>query len=164
MGGGVQMPNFGSVAPTRQEGGDHRETPPELMAFLERTLGPFSCDPCQIHATWNGLEIDWRGVVFVNPPYSDIRPWVLKAIREVENGRAHRVVMLVPAATDTIWWWDAWKAARGVWFLRPRLRFIKDGKRMGSPAFGSALLIFGAPAGVDGWTPPLDVRLVDWRA
>ena len=44
-------------------------------------------------------------MVFVNPPYGrGLAPWVAKARREVEEGRAKTVVALLPARPDTAYW------------------------------------------------------------
>ena len=60
-----------------------------------------------------------------------------KAYEESLNGAL--VVCLLPARTDTRWWWDY--ARRGqVWFLRGRLKF---GKAKNSAPFPSAVVIFG---------------------
>lgn len=59
----------------------------------------------------NGLTGGWGANtnVWVNPPYSDIRPWVEKAWREMAKRRENRprtIVMLLPARTDAPWWRD----------------------------------------------------------
>jgi len=135
------MPNFGAKAPTRQLGGDDRQTPPKLIAWLERRYGKFDLDPCPIGGL-SGLSMTWYGNVFVNPPYSNIMPWVEKAISELYSGGVGKIVMLVPAATDTAWFRAAFRHATDVIFLWPRVRFFKDGKQMGSPAFGSVVFAF----------------------
>lgn len=67
----------------------------------------------------DGLAQDWTGeVCWMNPPYGRaIGLWMEKA----SEARA-TVVCLVPARTDTAWWWDF--ALKGeVRFIRGRLRF-----------------------------------------
>lgn len=45
----------------------------------------------------DGLSQSWKGeTVWCNPPYSDIRPWVEKALSEVRSG-CPKVVLLLPA-------------------------------------------------------------------
>jgi hypothetical protein len=49
----------------------------------------------------------WHTNVWVNPPYSDIRPWIEKAWREMAKPAGTRprvIVMLLPARTDAPWW------------------------------------------------------------
>lgn len=103
----------------------------------------------------DGLAQSWTGErVWVNPPYSDIRPWVEKAWQEWL--RARLVVMLVPAnRTEQAWWQDLVEPYRNdrwrpfhVEFLRGRLRFIEPGdtkvRPNARPPFGCCLLIWGA--------------------
>lgn len=63
-------------------------------------------EPVRISAE-DGLSGAW-GVhtsVWVNPPYSDIEPWVVKAWREMARADGPDViVMLLPARTDAPWW------------------------------------------------------------
>ena len=52
---------------------------------------------------WNGIYL--RGRCFCNPPYRPrIRPWVEKAVREVEAGNAEMVVMLIPLNRADYYW------------------------------------------------------------
>lgn len=56
-------------------------------------------DPCPINHKKNGLEIEWKEFNFVNPPYSQLKKWVEKAITEHKKGKS--IIMLIPARTDT---------------------------------------------------------------
>ena len=53
----------------------------------------------------DGLAQPWHGKVFLNPPYGrgELEPWIEKAVREVSEGRAEKVVALLPARTGTKW-------------------------------------------------------------
>ena len=42
-------------------------------------------DPCPYQATFNGLEIEWKEKNFVNPPYSQLKKWVIKSIEEAKK-------------------------------------------------------------------------------
>ena len=64
-------------------------------------------DPCELHSLetrpeFDGLIADWHDPTFVNPPYSDPKPWVQKAIRESNYGI--RVVMLLKHDSSTEWY------------------------------------------------------------
>lgn len=103
----------------------------------------------------NGLEQSWAGErVWCNPPYSDIRPWVRKAL----TSDADLIVMLLPAnRTEQGWWQDLVEPFRDkpgclrVEFLRGRMRFIAPGAQLigpnERPPFGCCLLIWGHRAG-----------------
>lgn len=96
-------------------GKDFWRTPPELHDLIRAVLGgPIDLDPCaspdkQRHfAAENmsaaGLDVQWVGRVFVNPPYSDTKAWVAKAAEEWASGRLDGVVMLIPPSVDTAYW------------------------------------------------------------
>lgn len=73
-----------------------------------KALGPFDLDPCceekmpwkTARKMWHerGLEREWSGRVWCNPPYTRVEPWAVKMI-ENRNG-----IMLVSAkSADTRW-------------------------------------------------------------
>ena len=110
---------------------DDWATPNDLFAKLDERYG-FTLDvaasatnaKCKNYFTQeqNGLEQEWTGVVWCNPPYGrGIRDWVRKAYESYYlNGAT--VVLLLPARTDTAWFHDY--ALKGkVEFLRGRLKF-----------------------------------------
>ncbi len=134
---------------------DDWATPPEFVAALVREFGPFDLDPCATDATAkadayftlaeDGLVQPWFGQVFVNPPYSAPAPWIEKAIREVDEGRASRVFLLLPNATDSRWFHEQVLRCCKVRFLRGRLRFHGwMGTPIGSPRAGNILALVSA--------------------
>jgi phage N-6-adenine-methyltransferase len=131
---------------------DDWATPPTFITALEREFGPFDLDPCATDQTASadryytiaedGLQQPWEGQVFVNPPYSNPAPWIAKAITEVGAGRARRVLLLLPNATDTEWFHaDVLRCCR-VRFLRGRISFLgPEGRPVGSPRSGNLLAL-----------------------
>lgn len=141
---------------------DDRATTPELFAPLDARFG-FTVDvaatalnaKCLRFYTVaeDGLRQSWADeVVWCNPPFSSIEPWVAKAWTEAATAKA--IVMIVPAnRTEQGWWQDLVEPFRdrggsmlSVEFLRGRLRFIQAG-RYGvgpneRPPFGCCLLIW----------------------
>jgi site-specific DNA-methyltransferase (adenine-specific) len=78
----------------------------------------------------------------MNPPYGkQIVPWLQKAVAEVQQGHADRVVALLPARTDTIWWHTYVIPYGIVHFLKGRVRF--EGATHHAP-FPSAVVIYDA--------------------
>lgn len=73
-------------------------------------------------AIGDGLISKWFGNVFVNPPYSKLKLWTAKAYKEVQDGNADLVVMLVAARTDTQAWWSYMRFGE-VRFLPGRLKY-----------------------------------------
>ena len=88
----------------------------------------------------NGLECEWEGSVWCNPPYSEAAKWVEKAVESVENEECETVVMLLPVRTDTKWFHD-YICLHDVHidFLKGRLRF--NGSENNAP-FPSMIVIF----------------------
>lgn len=103
------MLNDGVMSSTKQDW----ETPQE--AFDEwNKLYNFTFDPCCTLDSCktvagifddlgqDGLDLPWAGRVFMNPPYSDIKKWVPKAVDEAKyRPEVEFVVGLLPARTDT---------------------------------------------------------------
>jgi phage N-6-adenine-methyltransferase len=90
-------------------------TPPQIISRVERVLGCIDLDPCSsvertISATRvfnrddDGLRQEWRGLVFMNPPYDDgISKWVEKLLAEYTADRTKQAIALIPARTETQW-------------------------------------------------------------
>lgn len=97
----------------------------------------------------NTLETPWAdylsipGYVWLNPPYSDITPFVKKAAAESANQIG--TVMLVPADTSVGWFREAIETASEVRFIvGGRLAFINpvSGKPVSGNNKGSMLIIW----------------------
>lgn len=80
-------------------------TPPDLYARLDAELGPFDFDPCPCPRPdgFNGLEVPWKRMSYVNPPFrrqdgidgKGPTAFVHKAIAEHEQGRGSVLVLPV---------------------------------------------------------------------
>jgi phage N-6-adenine-methyltransferase len=107
-------------------------TPPEFLAAITRRFGPIDLDlacrpdnmvaPYGITEEIDSLAQDWADpmywskadnvvasgdpirVAFLNPPFSDIRPWAAKC--ESCRWLPRWTVMLVPASMGSLWWRD----------------------------------------------------------
>lgn len=146
----------GSKTPLDQR--DLWRTPPALFASLDAEFC-FQLDAaaaphnalCRkfITAEQNTLETQWAdylsipGYVWLNPPYSDITPFVKKAAAESNNQIG--TVMLVPADTSVGWFKEAIQTASEVRFITAgRLAFINPvtGKPVSGNNKGSLLIIW----------------------
>lgn len=146
----------GSKTPLDQR--DLWRTPPALFASLNAEFC-FQLDAaaaphnalCRkfITAEQNTLETPWAdylnvpGYVWLNPPYSDITPFVKKAAAESINQIG--TVMLVPADTSVGWFREAIETASEVRFITAgRLAFINPvtGKPVSGNNKGSMLIIW----------------------
>jgi hypothetical protein len=84
---------------------DEVETPEYLKEFLEERYGKFDFDPCPFpRPDWNGLEVDWKKLNFINPPFSEIPKWLKKGMEELKKGR--KSVFLLTARTSSKYWFD----------------------------------------------------------
>lgn len=146
----------GSKTPADQR--DLWRTPPALFACLNAEFC-FQLDAaaaahnalCRkfITAEQNTLETPWDdylsipGYVWLNPPYSDIMPFVKKAAAESANQIG--TVMLVPADTSVGWFKEAIQTASEVRFITAgRLAFINPvtGKPVSGNNKGSMVIIW----------------------
>lgn len=88
----------------------------------------------------NGLLQSWKNeIVFCNPPYGRELPnWVKKAYEENKINKT-KIVMLIPARTDTKYFHKYIYKKAEIRFIKGRLKF-GDGK--GSAPFPSMLVIY----------------------
>ena len=84
----------------------------------------------------DGLTANWDGLsIWCNPPYGrGIADWVSRADKE---SKTKKVVMLLPARTDTAWFHD-YVIKHTVTFLRGRLKF---GDSANSAPFPSIMVV-----------------------
>lgn len=114
-------------------------TPKWLYEELDKEFY-FTFDPCPLNdkPEFDGLNIEWGLVNFVNPPYGRVLPlWVKKGYDEYKKGKT--VVFLIPSRTDTIYWHEYIMKADEIRFIKGRLKF-NDMK--GCAPFPSCIVIF----------------------
>ena len=88
----------------------------------------------------DGLSKPWRGGVWCNPPYGrEISSWVKKAYEESQKEYNSFVLMLLPARTDTKWWWDWVQGKATLFFIKGRVKF--GDHNVGAP-FPSVLALY----------------------
>ena len=126
------------------------ETPQEIFDSLNSlyhfTLDAAAADDnykCEKHytATDSGLNHSWGGeTVWLNPPYGrQLKQWVRKAWEESQKPGT-KVVLLLPARTDTKWFHDY--CMKGICiFIKGRLYFGRNGWTGRAP-FPSLICIF----------------------
>ena len=82
-------------------------------------------DPCPVNPQWNGLDIDWRDLNYVNPPYSRERgdkKTLLTQFVEKALDEKGTTIMLLPSKTDQEWFHRI-KDFEIMW-IRGRLKFV----------------------------------------
>lgn len=97
------------------------------------------------HWFWErGLEQDWHGFVWMNPPFghqSTKRAWLAKFI---EHGNG---IALLPDRTSAPWWQWAAPQMDALLFVSPKIKFERpDGSIGEQPGSGTVLMARGASA------------------
>lgn len=132
-------------------------TPTNIIEAARKTLGSIDLDPASSELAnknikadlffteeENGLEQEWRGNVWLNPPYS--QPEISdfsKAVVEKRNDY-NQILVLVNNATETEWLQNMLEIASGVCFIKRRIKFIdKLGNPSGSPLQGQVIIYIG---------------------
>lgn len=94
----------------------------------------------------DGLQHDWQGRVFLNPPYgrdeiSNQERWSVRLMEQYEAGITTEAVLLVNAVTDRQWFQPLWRYP--ICFTDHRIRFYRPGADANSPVIGSVFVYFG---------------------
>jgi hypothetical protein len=85
----------------------------------------------------DGLNSEWEGIVFLNPPYGKYTPWWLRKMHEHRNG-----IALVFARTDCAWFHDCCTKADAILFIQRRVEFVDGlGITNNNSAGGGSMLI-----------------------
>jgi hypothetical protein len=105
-------------------------TPPDIL----RALGPFDLDPCSprcrpwktakrhISLPDDGLAAQWRGRVWLNPPFGKEAAHWLRKLKSHGNG-----IALIPARTETAMFYESvWDGGDAICFLKGRPHFYSE--------------------------------------
>ncbi len=143
----------------RYREGDHPNqtqlTPPYVLEPVREALGgTITLDPCTepdnptraqaiYHLPMDGAELPWTQAksIYVNPPYGKARErWVERCVQAADAGC--RVILLIPAATDTRIFQRALASAWEVVFIRGRVKFgvLRPNRRQVAASHPSALI------------------------
>ena len=109
-------------------------------------LGAFDLDPCagpKSHAKRNvrkpecGLTTEWKGRVWMNPPYWRIHDWLAK-FQAHGNG-----ICLVNARPDAKWFQRLAEGSDAILWMRGRIQFEQPSGKKGHGPVGSVLVAYG---------------------
>jgi phage N-6-adenine-methyltransferase len=143
---------------TRFTGENEWYTPPEYVDAARACLGAIDVDPATAPIAQktvraarfftrddDGLRHDWRGRIWLNPPYSqpDIGRFVDKLLAELAAGRATQAILLTHNYTDTGWFHAAAGTCAAICFTRGRIRFVSATGEIAAPTQGQTFFYFG---------------------
>lgn len=97
---------------------------------------------CDRGITQNSLERSWHkedGWLWLNPPYSPLKPWIEKAQKEHVLGA--KIVVLCPPIISTRYFSRVTPSE--IRFILGRIPFILNGKEMKANTSDSMILIYG---------------------
>jgi len=134
-------------------------TPPQYIDAARQVMGEIDLDPASsgianeivqartyYTAQESGLERDWSGRMWMNPPYSSdlIGGFADKLAYHVQEGDVTEACVLVNNATETGWFNTLMSVAECVCLIRGRVKFIdENGRPSGAPLQGQVVLYSG---------------------
>lgn len=133
-------------------------TPEEYLDAARDVLGAIDLDPASSAAAQkavgakrffsekqDGLKQEWRGRVWLNPPYAQplISEFVSKMVAERRAENVSAAIMLTHNYTDTAWFHEAASLADAICFTRGRVKFIDENGEEAAPTQGQAFFYFG---------------------
>jgi phage N-6-adenine-methyltransferase len=157
----VEQQNANTVRGTEGTGEFERYTPAEYIEAARKVLGEIDLDPAtsaQAQETVkaldffteidNGLDRDWIGRVWLNPPYHrELAPqFIDKLVNEIAVGRVTAAIMLTNNCTDTEWFLTAAHVSQSICFTNGRIKFTTPKSGEVLPTQGQAFFYFGPDA------------------
>jgi phage N-6-adenine-methyltransferase len=138
------------------EGDPEYYTPEIYIESVRRALGEIDLDPASndeaqktvkakdyFTKETDGLKQEWRGRVFLNPPYAHppIADFTKKLCAEFYAGNIVAAILLTNDNTDTKWWHEAANASQAICFTLGRINFYKPNGAITQPTNGQTFFI-----------------------
>lgn len=133
-------------------------TPARYIEMAREVMGSIDVDPAsnataqavvqaKTHYTidTNGLDKDWHGNLWMNPPYSnpEIQNFVEHLIVQVSKGNVKEAIVLTNNSADTGWHREMQDACTRMCTTTGRIRFESPTRQGNSPAMGQSFFYFG---------------------
>ena len=148
----------GNTHVSNNSGENEWYTPERFIEAARLTMGSIELDPASSERANktvkagviytiddDGLKQDWKGNVWMNPPYAQplMTQFSDKLVSELKH--INNAIVLVNNATETKWFQSMAKKANAICFPETRIKFIdKEGKESGAPLQGQTFLYFGS--------------------
>src|ERR1035437_7701549 len=132
-------------------------TPKKYIDLVTQVMGSIDTDPCSsadanqiIQAKTyytietNGLDKDWLGNIFMNPPFSskEINAFTDKLCKEYQLGHITEGIIVTNDNTDTKWFKKVNKISALICFTTGRIKFYNKDK-VSSPTCGQVFFYIG---------------------
>jgi phage N-6-adenine-methyltransferase len=139
-------------------GDNHWYTPEIYVDSARRVLGGIDLDPASddeaqktvgakefFTEETDGLKQEWKGRIFLNPPYSYplIGDFIAKLCDEFFAGNVEAAILLTDNCTDTKWWHEAARASQAICFTQGRINYYKADGRISQPTRGQCFFYLG---------------------
>lgn len=142
-------------------------TPPKMV----QALGAFDLDPCSAsNMPWvlardaytkeqDGLLHNWRGRVWLNPPYGNKTDRWLKRMAQHGNG-----IALIFARTETRMFFDyVWNIAYGLYFIKGRISFYNEDGTRGDYSGGAPSVLIAYSLEDAAWLASNALYVAGWE-
>lgn len=144
---------------SNNSGNNEWYTPQCYLDSARLSMGSIDVDPAsndiaqqKVQATTyytaetNGLDKDWSGNLWMNPPYSAslIKQFTSNLVQEVLSGNTKHFVVLVNNATETGWFKELLSVSDALCLVNKRIKFLDiTGNPVNSPLQGQVILYGG---------------------
>ena len=133
---------------------DEWYTPAKYIESAREVLGRIDLDPASndfanktvkadryFTEESNGLEQEWSGNIWMNPPYSTAL--LSQFADKLISSNFSQAIVLVNNATETAWFEKMISKASAIVFHKGRIRFVKRDGEHGAPLQGQAFIYYG---------------------
>ena len=157
------MAETNNTTASKWTGDPESYTPTKYIEAVREVMGGIDLDPASntyaqktVKAEgWydedeDGLLQEWKGRVFLNPPYAypTVKHFIERLCAEFEAEKVTAAILLTNNNTDTAWWHLAARSSAAVCFTAGRINFYKEDGSITQPTNGQTFFYFGGDSGI----------------